>query len=141
MHKFQLNAASSALMGRSWVIENETLIGSSEQCQVQIRADGISQVHAKIVLEEGRIDIEDLDSATGTWLNGERVVKASLASGDEIRIGPHRLLVQAPGLRPQRVIAAETGQPASRSWLAWVAVLLALLAVAAWYFRLFPLVS
>ena len=104
MHKFQLNAASATLMGKSWPLVEETLIGSSGQCHVQISAEGIAASHAKVILNEGRLSIEDLNSETGTWLNGERVSQSSLASGDEIRIGPHRLLVQAPGLRPERVI-------------------------------------
>jgi pSer/pThr/pTyr-binding forkhead associated (FHA) protein len=141
MHKFQLNAASSALLGKSWSLEGETLIGSSQQCHVLISAEGISPRHAMVILDEGRLSIEDLDSATGTWVNGERIVKSSLASGDEIRIGPHRLLLQAPGLRPQRVIRPEAAQPASRPWLAWLALLLTATAVAAWYFRLVPFVG
>ncbi len=141
MHEFQLNAASSALMGRSWAIEAETLIGSSEQCHVCISADGVSHRHAKVVLREGRLTIEDLDSETGTWINGERVSKTSLASGDEIRIGPHRLLLQAPGLRPERIIVPEVSQPASHAWLGWLGALLAILAIAAWYFRLGPFVG
>lgn len=138
MHKFQLNAASSALLGRSWAIEEETLIGSSERCQVQISADGVSERHAKVLLAEGRLSIEDLHSATGTWVNGERVVQTSLASGDEIRIGPHRLLVQAPGLRPQRLIRPQVQQRGSQAWIGWLAALLAVLVAAAWYYQLPP---
>ncbi len=136
MHKFQLNAASSSLLGRSWQLDEETLIGSAEQCQVQINAEGISGRHARVVLLEGRLSIEDLASETGTWVNGERVVQTSLASGDEIRIGPHRLLVQAPGLRPERIIRPEVPvQPkSSKAWIGWLAALLAVLAGAAWYY-------
>ena len=138
MHKFQLNAASSALLGRSWALDEETLIGSAEQCQVQISADGISAHHAKVILQAGRLSIEDLHSETGTWVNGERVAQSSLASGDEIRIGPHRLLVQAPGLRPERVIHPEVRRQGSKAWMGWLAALLAILAVAVWYYELAP---
>ena len=134
MHKFQLNAASSSLMGRSWPLTEETLIGSSDDCQVQISAEGISTRHARVILLDGRLSLEDLQSESGTWLNGERIQQANLTSGDEIRIGQHRLLVQAPGLRPERVIQPEVPQQASRAWMGWLAALLAILVMAAWYY-------
>jgi pSer/pThr/pTyr-binding forkhead associated (FHA) protein len=138
MHQFQLNAASSALMGRSWPLEQETVIGSSEQCAVQISGEGISPRHAVVKLHEGRLSIEDLNSPTGTWVNGERVQQTSLASGDEIRLGPHRLLLQAPGLRPERVIVPEVRGRRSRAWVGWLVAALAAAAVTAWYFQLLP---
>jgi pSer/pThr/pTyr-binding forkhead associated (FHA) protein len=82
-----------------------------------------------------------LNSPTGTWVNGERVQQTSLASGDEIRLGPHRLLLQAPGLRPERVIVPEVQGRRSRAWVGWLVTALAAAAVTAWYFQLLPVVG
>ena len=46
--------------------------------------------------------MKNLANAAETLLNGEVVEQASLASGDEIRIGNCRWVLQAPGLRPQK---------------------------------------
>ncbi len=47
----------------------------------------VSRFHAEIVRENGRWFVVDCDSKFGTSLNGERVVRADLTPGDEIRIG------------------------------------------------------
>jgi pSer/pThr/pTyr-binding forkhead associated (FHA) protein len=38
-------------------------------------------------LADGGLEIQDLDSTNGTFVNGERVQAARLASGDRLRIG------------------------------------------------------
>jgi pSer/pThr/pTyr-binding forkhead associated (FHA) protein len=51
---------------------------------------GVSRRHAKIYHLTGRFFIEDLDSANGTFVNGERLVPYlpyPLQSGDELRLG------------------------------------------------------
>ena len=64
------------------------------------------------------------------------MASAQLASGDEIRIGNCRWVLQAPGLRPEKVLTAEAVKP-QRSYLPWLVVggLLAA-AAASWYLGL-----
>ena len=66
-------------------------------------------------------------------LNGEPVEQASLGSGDEIRIANCRWVLQAPGLRPQKVLTEDAVQR-KRGRLPWLIVggLLAAAALA-WY--------
>jgi pSer/pThr/pTyr-binding forkhead associated (FHA) protein len=48
----------------------------------------VSRVHCRLTaLPEGGLEVRDLDSTNGTFVNGERVQAAQLASGDRIRIG------------------------------------------------------
>src|SRR5882762_979097 len=48
----------------------------------------VSRVHCRLTaLPEGGLEVRDLDSTNGTFVNGERVLAALLASGDRIRIG------------------------------------------------------
>ena len=56
-----------------------------------------------------------------------------MTSGDEIRIANCRFVLQAPGLRPDKVLTAEATRP-RRAYLPWLIVggLLAA-AAAAWY--------
>ena len=66
-------------------------------------------------------------------LNGERVIESQLGSGDEIRIGTCRMLLQAPGLRPERILTAEVVKKTTRRWprvLLWTSLLAGATAVA-----------
>ena len=50
----------------------------------------VSRIHARIIKEEGRIYLEDLNSTNGTFRNGQRMQpyeKKKLEEGDEIRFG------------------------------------------------------
>ena len=48
----------------------------------------VSRLHCRFILDDrDRLDIEDLGSTNGTWVNGRKVDKAPLASGDKVKIG------------------------------------------------------
>lgn len=54
---------------------------------------GVSRRHAQIVRAEGQVLLEDLGSANGTFLNGNRLVPGSqhpLKNQDEVRFGSLR---------------------------------------------------
>jgi pSer/pThr/pTyr-binding forkhead associated (FHA) protein len=48
----------------------------------------VSRVHCRLTaLPTGELEVKDLDSTNGTFVNGERVEAARLASGDRLRVG------------------------------------------------------
>jgi pSer/pThr/pTyr-binding forkhead associated (FHA) protein len=48
----------------------------------------VSRVHCRLtVLPGGGLEVRDLDSTNGTFVNGKRVQTAQVASGDRIQIG------------------------------------------------------
>jgi pSer/pThr/pTyr-binding forkhead associated (FHA) protein len=48
----------------------------------------VSRLHCRLTSEpDGGLRLEDLGSTNGTFLNGARVTKAAVASGDVIRLG------------------------------------------------------
>lgn len=98
--KFRLKGASGVHTGRPFELSAETSVGSGDQCD--IRLDGLAERHAQI-----RFDGETLmlESAAEAWVNGEPATRRPLASGDEIRFGSHRFVLQAPGLRPPNVLS------------------------------------
>jgi pSer/pThr/pTyr-binding forkhead associated (FHA) protein len=54
----------------------------------------VSRVHCRLIAADpGRLEIEDLDSTNGTFVNGERVQRAQLAGGDLVRNGRLELVV------------------------------------------------
>jgi diguanylate cyclase (GGDEF)-like protein len=76
------------------------LVGRAPQADVRISDEGVSRLHARVTVTEGRgvdapgpVTVEDLGSANGTYLNGERLAHAApLAEGDKVRIGPVTVL-------------------------------------------------
>ena len=78
----------------------------------------VSRRHARLVLEGGVAEIEDLGSSNGTMLNGRRIARRVLRDGDELRIGtslvkfhegpvPGAAAAPAPVDRPRPEPAAE----------------------------------
>jgi hypothetical protein len=108
--------------------------GSSAECDVQLDEPGVAPRHAEISLVGGNsLLLKDLGSETGTLLNGEAVIETMLGSGDEIRIGTCRWMLQAPGLRPERILTSDAIKKTACRWprvLIWTSVLTAAAAVA-----------
>ncbi len=64
------------------------LIGSGSDCAMCCRSDRISPHHCQLRLEPEKVILEDLASATGTFVNDRRVAHACvLHEGDRLRIG------------------------------------------------------
>jgi DNA-binding winged helix-turn-helix (wHTH) protein len=84
---------------RTFVLSaGENVVGRDPRCDVWLDAPGVSRRHARIQIaeENGRGEIEDLSSTNGTFLGGERVVRArALADGDVIQIGAATLTFRA----------------------------------------------
>jgi hypothetical protein len=67
----------------------ETSIGRSEACDIGLFGDAaIDKIHAKIARDGNRWVLSDTGTASGTLLNGQRLMApASLRPGDRIQIG------------------------------------------------------
>ena len=73
--------------------EGEHLIGREPAVTVCLDSPKVSRRHARIVVDDGRATIEDLDSKNGTFVRGVRLTApAVLEPGDAIRIGPFTLI-------------------------------------------------
>ncbi|MDX2419281.1 MAG: FHA domain-containing protein [Xanthomonadales bacterium] len=134
MSLYKLKGTSGSVINQSFPFGESIVLGSSADCDVQLDEPGVSSRHAEIRLLDGRsLQLKDLGSGTGTLLNGEPVTETLLGSGDEIRIGTCRWMLQAPGLRPERILTHEVVSKPARRWpdvLIWTSVLTAAAAVA-----------
>jgi TonB family protein len=82
------------------LVSSETLsqeiikIGRLATSDVRLEDDKVSRMHAVIeVTAPGEVFIIDLGSAAGTMVNGEKVNKRKLQTGDEVQVGNKRLHV------------------------------------------------
>lgn len=62
-------------------------IGREDDCELQIVSLGISRRHAEVYFEKGRWWIGDLNSANGTYLNGEKIDKVPLGNSTKVVLG------------------------------------------------------
>jgi len=75
-------------------------IGRSPDNDIPVDNLAVSNYHARIYFEAGRLVIEDLDSLNGTFVNDMRVERATLHDGDNIHIGKHHIKVDTAGDAP-----------------------------------------
>lgn len=66
-------------------------LGRGEDNDIVLPGQEVSRRHALLVIRDGQILLEDLGSANGTLVNGKGVAKATLAEGDQMRIGSYHL--------------------------------------------------
>lgn len=69
--------------------QERVLIGRNEDCDVQIEGNSVSRHHCEILLDDGFHRLCDLSSSTGTFVNGRRVIEASLDIGDTLTVGDY----------------------------------------------------
>jgi hypothetical protein len=72
---------------------NEVLVGRSSDLDMVLVEEMVSRRHARIELRAGVLTIEDLGSTNGTFVNGEKVLRAELNEGDRVLIGTSILKV------------------------------------------------
>lgn len=69
-------------------LEEDVTIGRSNKNTIVIKDPYISKNHLSIAKDEGDYFLEDLNSANGTFINGDRIMDVvRLKNGDTIRIG------------------------------------------------------
>lgn len=64
----------------------------------------VSRFHAELRNEGAGYVVIDLGSQNGTWVNGERVTRGAVSIGEEIAIGPYRLLLSHDGDAPMPTV-------------------------------------
>jgi pSer/pThr/pTyr-binding forkhead associated (FHA) protein len=74
-------------------------VGRAPRADFIVDAALVSRLHCRLTLDDaGRLDVEDLGSTNGTWVNGRKVERAPLAAGDTIRIGRVEFRVVRPAI-------------------------------------------
>ncbi len=85
--------SGAANVGKMYRLDGELVVGRGPSATVQVEEDGVSRMHAKIVLlPDGRAQVVDLESRNGTFVNGDRIKMATLSDGDKIQIGTTTIL-------------------------------------------------
>lgn len=79
--------ASGPRAGEAFVVKGAKLrIGALPDNDVVIDSNTVSRYHAAIHCKRGQVEIEDLNSSNGTFVNGTAIRTSPLLPGDKIRI-------------------------------------------------------
>ena len=74
-----------------------TVIGRREDCDLCIPLMIVSRKHCQLNIEEDQLNVRDLGSRNGTFINGRQIEASVVAPGDRIKIGPVSFAVQIDG--------------------------------------------
>ncbi len=62
-------------------------MGRSAGAEFTVEAAMVSRLHCRLTAGAAELDVLDLESTNGTFVNGQRVAQASLKEGDRLGVG------------------------------------------------------
>jgi pSer/pThr/pTyr-binding forkhead associated (FHA) protein len=62
-------------------------VGRAPRADFVVDAPLVSRLHCRLTATGDAIDIVDLDSTNGTYINDQRVASGCIKSGDRLRVG------------------------------------------------------
>lgn len=116
---WSLRATNTALANKSFPIDREVVIGRSAECDITLGVAHLSRRHARLFFSGNQMEVEDLRSSNGTYVNGKQVQRSLLRDGDELSFDTLTFKVIGPQddsestmMRPQRDIDKTNVRPA-----------------------------
>ncbi len=101
--RWYLQVNSGELLGKKFQLQPGSLgVGRSSKCELCFGDPELSRRHGEFFLKDDVLEVKDLASANGVYVNRQKVDTAVLTPGDEVRMGSLSLLVIGPkvGARP-----------------------------------------
>jgi pSer/pThr/pTyr-binding forkhead associated (FHA) protein len=69
-------------------------VGRSTGADFIVEAPLVSRIHCRLTAGATELEVLDLGSTNGTFVNGERVERRTLKAGDKLGVGRVELMVQ-----------------------------------------------
>jgi len=73
-------------------------IGRAPRADFIVDVPLVSRLHCRVTANPAGLEIVDLDSTNGTFVNDRRITQATLTPGDQVKIGPVALVVSREGV-------------------------------------------
>jgi predicted component of type VI protein secretion system len=87
-------------------------IGRAPDNQLHVDNLAVSSHHARIFNESGKLVVEDMNSLNGTFVNSQRVTRATLKPGDVVSVGKHTIEVRGEAEPVATSVPAVPSKPA-----------------------------
>lgn len=130
--RFFLRGLSAEVAGRSEALQGVLTIGRSVECGLRIDAPGLSRHHARLMPTENGVQVEDLGSSNGSFINGKRVLRGEAHVGDELAFDTLRFRLAATAqVEPVQVMASSVHRKKAPKRSAWPWLIAVLVLVAA----------
>lgn len=68
-------------------------VGRAPRADFIVDAALVSRLHCRLTAKDSHVEVVDLQSTNGTFVNDKRVEKATLSLGDRLRVGRVELTV------------------------------------------------
>jgi len=69
-------------------------VGRAARADFIVDAALVSRLHCRITAGDDSLEVVDLESTNGTFVNDRRIDRAALTNGDRLRVGRVELLVE-----------------------------------------------
>lgn len=131
--EFVLRGVAGTAFGRAYRLLAPTTVGRSPECDICLDHPGVSRLHARLRPREYGVEIEDLRSTNGSFLNGQRVTAGIARAGDEIAFDTLRFRVHSAGRAPGAPARSPAPMRPGRSRAWWVGAAAAVAGLLAWF--------
>lgn len=84
-------------------LNSSATLGRSSKSEIQVDDEKISGLHCRLLLKRDKLEITDLDSKNGTYLNGIRIEQSEIFIGDEIKIGDTLVTLEEKHMSPDSI--------------------------------------
>lgn len=80
-------------VGEMYKLDKPLILGRGQVADIRVSDEGISRQHARVRPSDDGVEVEDLESTNGTFVNGARISgRAFLKDGDKIQLGSTTIL-------------------------------------------------
>ena len=95
---------------------NVTVIGRRGDCDLRIPLPMVSRRHCQLSLNKSAVELRDLGSRCGTFVNDMKLEDQTTAvqAGDYIRIGPLTFVCQIDG-KPEKIVPPKKEAPKAKA--------------------------
>jgi len=95
---WMLRGAEATFRLRSGAVKT---VGRAPRADFILDAALVSRIHCRITASDDVLEVVDLSSTNGVFVNDKRVVRASLGRGDRLRVGRVEFTVSKSERKPR----------------------------------------
>ena len=131
-----LVAIEGPLKGKSYPLQegDGNTIGRADECDITIPDNDVSRQHARVILHNAAVWVQDDNSRNGVFVNDKRVVRRplELRPGGKVTIGIHVFQLELQEELKEEIVIPPPKEEVEKesSKTMWIAIVVAIIAIA-----------